>query len=78
MTERSDGMAIGPTSLFDRCVETKLMRDGRVEVHCKLGLWSVSANNRAVAEHEAQHYWRQYYADGEYAPLLSNTRIDQE
>jgi len=71
MTERSGGMAIPSTSLFDRCVEVRNVGQ-RVRIRCRLGLWSVEASNLAVAEREAKHYWVQYHADGEYASLLSN------
>lgn len=57
---------------FERCIERKLMKDGRTEIHCKLGLWSVSTPDAKTAECEARHYWQQYYTDGEYADLLKS------
>lgn len=62
--------------MFDRCVETKLLKDGTVEIHCKRGLWSVSSRDRQQAEREARHYWTRYYVDGEYDSLLSNTKAE--
>ena len=73
MTERSGGMAIPSTSLFDRCVKVRHVGQ-RVQIRCRLGLWSVEATNLAVAEREARHYWVQYWKDGEYDSLLSNDK----
>lgn len=76
VSQYSDGSpALSPVRsepLFDRCVEVKLLKDGTVEVRCRLGLWSVSSKDRDMAMREALHYWRQYRADGEYGDLLSN------
>jgi hypothetical protein len=36
-------------------------------VQCKKGLWSVDAPSLEKAEHEARHYFIQYFSDGEYA-----------
>lgn len=61
---------------FEACIERKLMKDGTHEIHCKLGLWSVSGCDRSQIEAEAEHYWWQYYWDGEYASLLPNAQGD--
>lgn len=46
--------------------ERKLMKNGRVEIHCKKGLWGVDAPDSDTADSEAMHYFQQYYEDGEY------------
>lgn len=51
---------------FIKNTETKMMKNGRVEIHCKRGLWGVDAPTYAEAMHEAKHYFIQYYEDGEY------------
>ena len=56
--------------LFGRCTETKLKKDGTVEIHCKLGLWATFGRDRQSVEREARHYWVQYYVDGEYDSIL--------
>lgn len=58
-------------SLFERCTEHKRLRDKTHEIHCKLGLWSVSGKNLNDVKREALHYWVQYLRDGEYDELLS-------
>ena len=65
-TVKPSGVGI---SEFDKCVIKT--RRGRA-IRCRLGLWGVSAGDKATAEREARHYWKQYYADGEYAAILSN------
>ena len=52
--------------LFSLHTETKLMRNGRVEIHCKRGFWGVSAASEDEAMREAKHYFVQYFEDGEY------------
>lgn len=59
----------GSSALFDKCV-IRTCR-GR-SIRCCLGLWSVSAPDRATAEREARHYWLQYFTDGEYEKHLSS------
>lgn len=51
---------------FQKNTERKLMKNGRVEIHCKKGLWGVDAPDSDAADAEALHYFRQYYEDGEY------------
>jgi hypothetical protein len=63
------------SALFARCVETKLLDDGMVEIHCKRGLWSVSGRNRKQVEREAARYWQQYFADGEYNTILADMAV---
>ena len=65
------------TALFDRCTETKRMKDGSIQIHCKLGLWSVCGIDHERVKAEARHYFGQYLGDGEYADLLSNPRADR-
>lgn len=52
--------------LFSLHTETKLMRNGRVEIHCKRGFWGVSAASMEEAIREAKRYFIQYFEDGEY------------
>lgn len=52
--------------IFSRYTETKLMKDGRVEIHCKRGFWGVSAASEDEAIREAKRYFIQYFEDGEY------------
>lgn len=42
-------------------------KDGRHQYECKRGLWAVDAPDEVQAHNEALHYFRQYYADGEYS-----------
>ena len=67
---------VASTELFDRCTETKMMKDGAIQIHCKIGLWSVYGIDHARVQAEALHYFSQYLRDGEYADLLSNPTVD--
>lgn len=40
------------------------------EIKCKLGLWSVYGPYGLALMNEANHYFQQYKADGEYEELL--------
>lgn len=51
---------------------TKCIQGG-YRITCKKGLWSVDAPTFKEAIKEAQHYFLQYYADGEY-----NTKEDDD
>jgi len=64
--------------LFDKCAEVKRMKDGSVQVHCKLGLWSVSGHDEDYVMCEAWRYWRLYYSDGEYDRILNKTTEPSE
>jgi hypothetical protein len=55
---------------FEKCVERKLMKDGSTEIHCKMGLWGVSGQDKEAIEKEARNYWIQYFSDGEYEDIL--------
>ena len=59
------------TDPFEICVERKHMKDGSLEIHCKLGLWAASGADHFAVEREAVHYWFQYYTDGEYNKLFA-------
>ena len=67
---------VSPTSLFNRCVEQKLMKDGTLEIHCKRGNWCVIGIDHDRVKTEALHYWYQYKQDGEYDSLLSNAESE--
>jgi len=58
---------------FHKCAETKRMKDGSIQIHCKRGLWSVRGHDEDFVEREAIHYWQQYLSDGEYDTLLEPT-----
>jgi hypothetical protein len=44
----------------------------RCEIKCKLGLWSVEGPFGLQLINEADRYFRQYKADGEYDKILGN------
>lgn len=58
-------------TMFHKCTEVKLMKDGRFEIHCKLGLWCASGTDMKQVEADAKHYWLHYLAEGEYSSLLA-------
>lgn len=58
---------------FEICVERKLMRDGSLQIHCRLGLWGTSGQDHKQVERDARHYWIQYYQDGEYKQLFEDS-----
>lgn len=74
-SETPDEKQVASDALFARCSETKFTKDGSVQIHCKLGNWSVFGADRERVEAEARHYWRQYLSDGDYNSILAN---DQE
>ena len=43
---------------------------GRTTISCKLGLWTVSSRCVSKVEREAQRYFNQYKADGEYSSII--------
>ena len=46
---------------------TIVNREGeRWQIDCKKGFWSVNAPTLSEASREAEHYFRQYYFDGDY------------
>ena len=47
-------------------------RGDRCQIKCRLGLWSVEGPYGLALINEADHYYQQYKADGEYDELLSN------
>ena len=63
--------AVASSDLFDRCIVRK-SKGGRHEINCRLGLWGVEGPDRESVQGEAMHYWKQYFADGEYQKHLSN------
>lgn len=46
----------------------------RCEIKCKLGLWSVEGPYGLQLINEAENYFQQYKADGEYDVLLNKHR----
>lgn len=55
---------------FERCVTLSRDKWFNYVYKCKLGMWSVSGSTSPKAKRHAMHYFRQYYADGEYNNLL--------
>lgn len=47
-------------------VDVNAIEDSAWECKCKKGLWGVVAPTLNQATLEGVHYFRQYYADGEY------------
>jgi len=74
MNERIERMEVISDALFDKCAEVNLHEDGTVEIKCKLGLWSISGHDIEFVRANAQHYWIQYYHDGEYDEMLTNAK----
>ena len=48
-------------------IRRRTLKDGCYQIWCRKGLWKVISPERHLAEREAEHYWAQYSADGEYA-----------
>ena len=55
---------------FEKCIDRKLMKDGSLEIQCKLGFWGVSGKDEDEIEKEAVHYWMQYASDGDYSDYI--------
>ena len=54
---------------MEKCTAYK-RRGGMCEIKCRLGLWSVEGRYGLALINEANHYFQQYKADGEYDKLL--------
>ncbi len=52
-------------------------RGDRCEIRCRLGLWSVHGPYGLDLINEAEHYFKQYKADGEYDLLLEGALNDK-
>jgi len=59
--------------IFERCVERGVLGKSELMIRCKLGLWGVFGFDKAQLEREARHYWIQYFQDGEYTKLLTDS-----
>jgi len=44
-------------------------------ISCKLGLWSVSGKYGLALMNEADHYFEQYAADGEYSSIIGGKTV---
>jgi hypothetical protein len=75
--DQGAAVLVGYGTLLARCSERKTMKDGSIEIHCKLGLWGVSGQDHRFVEREAEHYFAQYLEDGEYNALLANIAVSQ-
>ena len=49
---------------------------GRTTISCKLGLWTVSSRCVSRVQREAQRYFNQYNADGEYSSIIGGKSVD--
>lgn len=54
---------------FDAIVQKKKDKYGVWHFDCPIGLWGVSGKDKQQVSLEAQSYFYQYLADGEYDPL---------
>ena len=68
--------ASGELTIFQKmalCVnETK--KGNKVEIACKMGLWSVIGNESDVY-FNALHYFKQYMDDGEYSSIIGGKSV---
>jgi hypothetical protein len=55
---------------LEKCTIYKRHSD-RCEIKCRLGLWGVEGPYSLALITEAEHYFQQYKADGEYDKLLN-------
>jgi hypothetical protein len=46
-------------------IKRRMLKDG-YQISCREGLWKVIAPDQQTAERKANHYWFQYFSDGEY------------
>ncbi len=54
---------------FEKCTIHK-KSNNRYSIKCKLGLWAIEGPYDLSLINEANHYFKQYKADGEYDKLL--------
>lgn len=54
---------------MEKCVVYRRWRD-KCEIKCRLGLWSVEGPYSLALMNEADHYYQQYKAAGEYDEIL--------
>lgn len=47
----------------------------RCEIKCRLGLWAVSGKYGLDLINEANHYFEQYKADGEYSEIIGGKTV---
>lgn len=59
---------------FQQCT-TQSKRNDQHVITCNLGLWSVSAPTLDQAMREAQHYFIQYKAGGEYSEIIGGPTV---
>ena len=59
---------------FKEC--TLSLFDGDLwDISCKLGLWSVSGEDKDAVQDEALHYFKQYRDDGEYSSIIGGHSV---
>ncbi len=49
---------------------TITINGGRTNISCKLGLWAVNSLCYSTAQRDAQRYFKQYKASGEYSDII--------
>lgn len=54
-------------SEFEKNTTMTMHKNGRCEIVCNKGLWSVEARNKSEATREAVSYFIKYWGSGEYA-----------
>lgn len=75
---KSDNKQISLNRLFEMCIERNIDAYGTLQIRCKLGNWAVIDPDHKNAESEARHYWRQYFADGDYQDLINEPATPTE
>ena len=63
------------TNDFNKCTAFLKFMDGRTEIICRLGLWSVRGLDEAAVISNAIHYFEQYKSDGEYSSILGGDDV---
>jgi hypothetical protein len=71
-----DAIKSGELTIFQKmalCVN-EVKKGNKIEVACKLGLWSVIGNESDVY-FDALHYFKQYMDDGEYSSIIGGKTV---
>lgn len=55
---------------FDSLIKPVKKKNGAWAVECPIGLFGVESKDKVSAILEAEHYFQQYYQDGEYNHLF--------
>jgi len=65
-----------PLSDYKACT-TLTINGGRTNIACKLGLWSVNSLCYSTAQRNAQNYFKQYKAGGEYFDIIGGKTTEE-